>query len=198
MQSGDNTRERIEQAALELFLERGYAGTPLRLIAQAADVTTPALYWHYKSKDDLCFTVLAQQYQTFSDLVMAAIDGGGPEERLHAYVEAFVGSQLRRRTGQNKLGFDQLVASLPEAHRSGIARVQRPLLDSLRELLKSGVSAGVFDLTDVTVTSFAILSMCNYTFTWYSPSGPLSVDQVANSYADIALRMARGKQLQNL
>jgi AcrR family transcriptional regulator len=189
---GDHTRERIEQVALGLFLERGYAGTPLRLIAQAASVTTPALYWHFKSKDDLCFSIVAREYQEFGDLVREAVGQGPPEQQLRQYVEAFVSLQLFRRTGAMKLGFDQLVASLPTAQRARLAQIQRPLFEQLRDILSSGESVGVFSVLDATVTALAIISMANYVFTWYRPTGSLSVEEIAEAYADLALRLARG------
>jgi AcrR family transcriptional regulator len=192
LQSGDQTRGRIERVAKDLFLEHGYAGTPLRLIARAADVTTPALYWHYKSKGDLCASIVADEYQEFGDLVREAVGPGSPEEQLREYVEAFVSLQLRRRKGSMRLGFDQLVVSLPAAHRTHIDRIQRPLFDELRNILRDGQDAGVFSVLDVTVTSFAIISMATYVFTWYRPTGEFSIDEVAGEYANLAVRLARG------
>jgi AcrR family transcriptional regulator len=188
--SGDRTRERIERAALALFLERGYAGTPLRLIAEAAEVTTPAIYWHYQSKDDLCFTIVSREYREFGELVMAALEGQSPAEQLRAYVEAFVSVQLRRRTGRMQLGFDQLVASLPVTQRAGLAQVQRPLFETLRDILRAGMADGAFAVRDASVAALALISMCNYTFTWFRPGGPLTVDRIAQAYGDYAVRLA--------
>jgi AcrR family transcriptional regulator len=179
---------------LDLFLEKGYAGTPLRMIAQAADVTTPALYWYYRSKDDLCFSIVAREYREFRDLVEAAIESGSPEKRLREYVAAFVSVQLRRRKGSMKLGFDQLVASLPPDQQARVAQLQRPLLDVLRDILRSGQELGVFSVVDVTLTAFAIISVSNYVFTWYRPEGPLTIDEIAEGYADLAVRFACGRE----
>lgn len=43
----------IEEAALRLFLEQGFAGTSVREIASAVGVTVPTLYYHFGSKDGL-------------------------------------------------------------------------------------------------------------------------------------------------
>ncbi|MGK5551567.1 TetR/AcrR family transcriptional regulator [Actinomadura kijaniata] len=48
-----DTRERIRQTALELFLERGYDQTSLREIAERLGVTKAALYYHFKTKEEL-------------------------------------------------------------------------------------------------------------------------------------------------
>lgn len=47
------TRERIVEAALRLFSERGTAAVSVREVADAAGVTVPGLYYHFASKADL-------------------------------------------------------------------------------------------------------------------------------------------------
>jgi len=47
------TRERIQEIALELFAEQGYEKTSLREIAERLGVTKAALYYHFKSKEDI-------------------------------------------------------------------------------------------------------------------------------------------------
>ncbi|HWM38542.1 MAG TPA: helix-turn-helix domain-containing protein, partial [Streptomyces sp.] len=46
--SRGNTRQRIQDVALELFAQRGYDKTSLREIAEHLDVTKAALYYHFK------------------------------------------------------------------------------------------------------------------------------------------------------
>jgi AcrR family transcriptional regulator len=48
-----DTRARILAAALELFSERGFAGTSMRDLAERLDLTTAAMYYHFSSKDEL-------------------------------------------------------------------------------------------------------------------------------------------------
>ncbi|WP_031081056.1 TetR/AcrR family transcriptional regulator [Streptomyces sp. NRRL WC-3549] len=48
-----NTRQRIQDVALELFAEQGYEKTSLREIAERLDVTKAALYYHFKTKEDI-------------------------------------------------------------------------------------------------------------------------------------------------
>lgn len=60
----------IEQAATELFAERGYAAASVEDIAAAAGVTKPMLYRHFESKQALCICLL-QRYR--DDLIAAAL-----------------------------------------------------------------------------------------------------------------------------
>ena len=48
-----DTRARIQQVALELFAAQGYERTSLREIAERLGVTKAALYYHFKSKEDI-------------------------------------------------------------------------------------------------------------------------------------------------
>ncbi|QLE72861.1 TetR/AcrR family transcriptional regulator [Streptomyces rectiverticillatus] len=48
-----DTRERIQKTALDLFVSRGYEKTSLREIAEALGVTKAALYYHFKTKEDI-------------------------------------------------------------------------------------------------------------------------------------------------
>ena len=47
------TRDRILDAAEDVFNESGYSNTALNEIAEAAGVTRGAIYWHFKNKEDL-------------------------------------------------------------------------------------------------------------------------------------------------
>ncbi len=51
--SADPTRERILEAALDLFSERSFEGATTRDIAARAGVTQPLLHYHFSSKDEL-------------------------------------------------------------------------------------------------------------------------------------------------
>ncbi|MER7414542.1 MULTISPECIES: TetR/AcrR family transcriptional regulator [Streptomyces] len=55
--SRGNTRQRIQDVALELFADRGYEKTSLREIAEQLGVTKAALYYHFKTKEDLVASI---------------------------------------------------------------------------------------------------------------------------------------------
>lgn len=86
-----DTRKRAQRVALQLFTEHGYDGTSLRMIAERLNITKAALYYHYKSKEEILAAVLAD----FSAAVAELTDWGkqqppGPETRrelLRRYAE---------------------------------------------------------------------------------------------------------------
>lgn len=52
-----DTRERIHEAALDLFADLGYERTTMQQIADRLGITRPALYYHYRSKQDILAAV---------------------------------------------------------------------------------------------------------------------------------------------
>ncbi|AGS70983.1 TetR/AcrR family transcriptional regulator [Streptomyces collinus] len=64
-----NTRQRIQDVALELFAEQGYEKTSLREIAERLDVTKAALYYHFKTKEEIIVSLFADLTQPIEDLI---------------------------------------------------------------------------------------------------------------------------------
>ena len=81
---GERTRERILEAALDLFRRHGYEATTMRTIASAAGVSLGNSYYYFPSKDHL---VQAFYEQMHSDLV----------EACHGVLDGQVGLRARLR-----------------------------------------------------------------------------------------------------
>ena len=64
-----NTREKILNAAKQEFLERGFAGTNVRAIAEKAGVTTGALYNLFKNKDGIFEALVGGVFNEFLNIL---------------------------------------------------------------------------------------------------------------------------------
>jgi AcrR family transcriptional regulator len=102
-----DTRARIQQVAVELFTEHGYDGTSLREIAERLDVTKAALYYHFKSKED----IVASLVEDYAKQMDALIAWGREQPRtaatraeiLNRYVDIVAeGDQAFRMLHQNQ------------------------------------------------------------------------------------------------
>jgi AcrR family transcriptional regulator len=69
-----DTRERILDVALDLFVDRGYDKTSLREIAERLGVTKAALYYHFRSKEDILMA-LHQRLHGLFDAAMERLGG---------------------------------------------------------------------------------------------------------------------------
>ena len=64
-----DTRQRIQDVALELFAEQGYEKTSLREIAERLDVTKAALYYHFKTKEEILVSIFDDLSQPIVELI---------------------------------------------------------------------------------------------------------------------------------
>ncbi|MDF9814831.1 TetR/AcrR family transcriptional regulator [Streptomyces sp. SPB162] len=64
-----DTRHRIQDVALELFAEQGYEKTSLREIAEHLDVTKAALYYHFKTKEDILTSIVEDIGRPVDELI---------------------------------------------------------------------------------------------------------------------------------
>jgi AcrR family transcriptional regulator len=82
---GRGTRERILVAARGLFADQGFARVSMRLVAQGAGVTKPALYYHFRDKQALYEECLGDFGESLAANMRQAVQTDGPPaDRLRA------------------------------------------------------------------------------------------------------------------
>jgi AcrR family transcriptional regulator len=70
-------REAILETSTKLFSQQGYTGVSIRDIAQACGVTNAALYYHFKSKEDLFLAMLQRDHEKVMRSLEEAANGPG-------------------------------------------------------------------------------------------------------------------------
>jgi AcrR family transcriptional regulator len=82
----ERRRPLILDAALQVFAARGYAGTTMQAIADAAGVTKPVVYDCFGNRDELLLALLAREEQHLVISIVAALPAdpsvGTPEEHV--------------------------------------------------------------------------------------------------------------------
>ncbi len=76
------TKSRIHDVALAVFSERGWDGATLREIAERLEITRPALYYHYRSKEDILASIHRDLAQSVDGIISwAHAQPAGPATR---------------------------------------------------------------------------------------------------------------------
>lgn len=75
-------REKILNAATELFLEQGYEKTSIRNIANAIEYSPATIYLHFKDKDELFYLIAERAFDDFYEHLKAASTIEPPIDRL--------------------------------------------------------------------------------------------------------------------
>ena len=78
---GEQSRERILDAANEIASERGYEGTSIGLVSKKCGLPASSIYWHFKDKDDLLAAVIDRSFETWLRVWEPPSDGE-PRERV--------------------------------------------------------------------------------------------------------------------
>ena len=185
------SKEPILAAAVELFRNHGFTGTSMQDIATAANLSRPALYYHFKNKEEIlrnlveAVTVKTQR-ETARIASTATSDHAGT---LRAVVFAHAVSLLEHPQHFAVLQRDE--RHLPERVQAMQEKAKRELFDTFTRLIRAGTSKGAFRECDPVVTAFCIFGMCSWTVQWFKLGGKLSAEKVAEVIADNAVAMVR-------
>jgi AcrR family transcriptional regulator len=158
--SRTDTRARIQQIAVELFTEHGYEGTSLREIAERLGVTKAALYYHFKSKEDIIQS-LVEDYQGQMDglIDLARSEPRTPETRreiLARYVDIVAErDQVFRMLHQNQAVLNTMASAIrtlktaPRRLVDQLVEPDAPLRERARMMMVLGaISVGWMYLAD--------------------------------------------------
>src|SRR6202042_1820753 len=129
-----DTRSRVQKVALELFAEQGYEKTSLREIAERLGVTKAALYYHFKSKEDIVHSFTDDYFAAIDALVDWGKQQPQTEETRREILDRYVGivlggGEVFRFLEQNRAAVQGM-----ETGKDRVARF-RDRLDSLVDVL---------------------------------------------------------------
>ncbi|WP_084105429.1 TetR/AcrR family transcriptional regulator [Demequina sp. NBRC 110056] len=118
-----DTRQRIQAVALERFTDFGYDQTSLREIAEELGVTKAALYYHFKTKEEILDSLLRKVSSEVDDLVAWMEDGPSTRERRLemmarlAVVTRGAGGGVMQCVQQNEAALSNLGATTELVHQ---------------------------------------------------------------------------------
>jgi AcrR family transcriptional regulator len=191
--NADDTRQRIYAAALRLFALRGFAAVGIRDLAREAGLTTGALYHYMGTKEDLLVDIMRSTIVPLTNAGTDLLDAyERPEMQLAALVELHVWVHGGRGTAT--LITDTEVRSLTEPQAAQVMKVRDEYEDLWRVVVDRGVTASIFDAVDARVATIALLELCTGVAHWYRPGGRLSLQELCEMHADLALATVRAKR----
>jgi AcrR family transcriptional regulator len=185
----DGTRRRILEVALQQFASRGFHGASIRDLATALELQPSALYAHFPSKEHILAELVRVGHEAHHAALRAALldAGADPIDQLRAIVRA----HARFHTTYPQLAVvvnDEMHALSPKHIAPGLA-LRNESTALLLQVIERGVALGRFDPLHVGATVAAIGAMGLRIPYWYEPGGELSSEALADTYAELALRM---------
>lgn len=154
------TKEKIQNAAIRLFSQKGISGTNVQEIANSAGISIGLLYRHYKTKEDL-----------FSDLILMAASGIHEITKILSSDEEpteimfLITNEILKDYNKDD-GFSNYITLITQALVSGMSNsaleklveVDQTMLGALENLIQKGQAMGSFKKGNPKELAFTYMS----------------------------------------
>ncbi len=188
-------KQEILAAAEELFRERGYVATSMADIAAKVGLLKGSLYAHFPSKEDLLLQIVERPMNKVIERLLKVKNSGlpWPEKIRQAILAQFEQEDVPH--------FAATFMAVSELYTKARRDKNRVLLAAFRRhkeawisLLQEGIEQSYSDGTiSAKLAYFALVGMSQWTYKWYSESGPLTSEEIGEQFARLFLEgFARG------
>lgn len=174
-------------SALDVILENGFSRTSLEQIAQSAEVTRGAIYWHFANKSDLFSALLQEWIQPSNELAVILLVGQEPSlENLKQFMVAWL-SHIETNSVSHKL-FDIIffkveqvgdIKTLIDQANTNANQDRQALQLYLSELLSNGELNEEIDISLLAISISAFLM--GHAQNWLARPDEYSLKQHANT-----------------
>ena len=156
----DDARTRLQEAALELFRERGYDRTTAAGIAARAGVTERTFFRHFPDKREVLFDGEARVRAALTASIADAPAGLGPLDTLFRAFRSFQPTLEDNRSYSKPR--HEIISTTPALHERELAKIAA-LADALADALKA---RGVADLRAVLAARTGMVAFVHATLSW--------------------------------
>ncbi len=147
----------ITQVAQNIFSRYGLLKTTVDEIAKAARMGKASLYHYFQSKEDIFKEVVEQENRFLKEKIREAITiEKTPQKKIKVYILKKMEYLKELANIHSALKDDYL------EHYAFIEKIReknnREEIFTIREILQEGEDKGIFDINDIELTAFAIIS----------------------------------------
>lgn len=184
------TEEKVRAAAIQLFASKGFQATGIRDLAMAVKLSTAALYHYMGTKDDLLFAIMRDAMLRLLEAARRAESAVDlPEAKIAALTQVHVLSHALWR--EPTIVADTEIRSLRDDYHRQIVALRDEYESLWRTPILNGCRDGVFTAHDPRLVRLALIDLCTGVTHWYSPAGPLPLEELVRGYVDMALALLR-------
>jgi AcrR family transcriptional regulator len=180
-------KERILEAATQLFLKCGYHGCSMDAIAQAIGVTKPFIYYQFRDKGEILAAICSEG----ADLSLLALDeaeaqASSAAARMRWFCKRLTEVVVDR--GHFLAVYLRETANLSDADRKKILHKRAQIDKRVSALIASGVECGEFSVANPEIAARAITGMISNSFQWQRKDAPPGRDEFVRIMTAIAMR----------
>lgn len=180
-------KEKIIQASIVLFEQKGFSQTSIQDIVDSLGVTKGTFYYYFTSKEQLLMDIhhdyiseLLERQQTIlqQDISYTA--------KLKEVIALLINDIAAN--GPSGRVFFREVKHLVDGNAETIIEQRDLFRLRIEELIKKGMEAGEFEAhLQAGMIAFGVLGMANYSYNWFDPDGKVTSDQLSGLYTEMIL-----------
>jgi TetR/AcrR family transcriptional regulator, cholesterol catabolism regulator len=180
------SKDEIIAAASRLFVEKGFENTTMRDIAETVGIYKGSLYHHIRSKADLFHEILDMSLKESSKTMREVRSSDlEPEQKFRKIILVHFENILNFSL-EYQILLNERRHMLDEQQEARIRAQMKTYENHIVEVLKEGISAKVFrDDLNPRVVVAGIMAAGNAVYKWFSPSGPLTFEDIASTYVEL-------------
>jgi AcrR family transcriptional regulator len=174
----------ISDVAAELFAEKSYVGTSMRDIASALNVSIASVYYYYKNKEELLYSIIDSiGVELLVSLKKAKSESDLPLEQLHRMI--YHHTLLIKEKGDRVKVYVEEQHNLSKKLGNLIFKQHREIYGCyINQLTEVRDTVGI-TCEPVSVAAFAILGTLNWCYRWFKNDGELSIEEVGERFTDM-------------
>lgn len=155
----EERREQIITAAVSVFSRLGFHEARMDDIAQESGLSKGALYWYFKSKDDIIAAIMDRFIDREIEGMESALKHEAPvSEKLLQLHEMFI-TEMRDMMDLMPILYEFYAAATRKASvRKALLRFFQPMRKLLSALLQQGIDRGEFEPVDVDVIAVNLIA----------------------------------------
>jgi len=154
--NADKVRKKIIDVASALYVKKGFNATSIQEISETAGVSLPVTYHYVKNKSEIMRMIMEDVLNIFHDNLLRMIQGiDDPEEKLAIAARLYFRVVDQQR--EKALLIYQKSNSLDRASKARIMQLEIEVNDIFSEMIKEGVTLGVFKKVDVDLAAYNII-----------------------------------------
>jgi TetR/AcrR family transcriptional regulator, cholesterol catabolism regulator len=179
-------KTQILSVAERLFHEKGYLATSVRDLADELGMEAASLYSHYKSKEEILWTIADRCANEFFENVKPIAESQlHTQKKLTEMIIAHVGV-ITRNINAAAVFFREW-RHISEPRRSEYAMLRNEYEAIFKKVVRKGIEENLFKNFDEGFSTRTIMSALNWTHTWYRQDGELSSEEIGQHLAGILL-----------
>lgn len=161
----EQTQERIVEASVKLFIEKGYEQTTIQDILDALNLSKGGLYHHFKSKEEILEAVKQKRAQYAADMLRDLIENTKAKNAKEKMKKILFQLGISTKTHS----FDAVLSSQSSNPHFVMGAIQNAVTQDapiISNLIEEGVKDGSIQTTEPTLCAEIFLLLLNF---WTSP-----------------------------